>query len=88
MIAEDGTGDKLFRGAFMQSGSPISTGDITNGQALYDKIVSDIGCTDAEDTFKCLKETSFEVLSKAFNAIPGLGSYSASFSYHFQLTLR
>ncbi len=32
MVANDGNNEGLFRAAFMQSGSPIPVGDITNGQ--------------------------------------------------------
>lgn len=32
MVANNGNHEGLFRGAFMQSGSPIPVGDITNGQ--------------------------------------------------------
>ena len=32
MVANDGDTEGLFRAAFMESGSPIPVGDITNGQ--------------------------------------------------------
>ncbi|KAJ8521685.1 hypothetical protein ONZ45_g1652 [Pleurotus djamor] len=40
MVANNGNNEGLFRGAFMQSGSPIPVGDITHGQPYYDAILS------------------------------------------------
>ncbi|KAF4576963.1 hypothetical protein EYR36_004947 [Pleurotus pulmonarius] len=38
MVANNGNHEGLFRGAFMQSGSPIPVGDISHGQTYYDAI--------------------------------------------------
>ncbi|KAG5654307.1 hypothetical protein H0H81_004726 [Sphagnurus paluster] len=45
MVANNGNAEGLFRGGFMQSGSPIPVGDITNGQKYYDALVSQTGCS-------------------------------------------
>ena len=42
MLTNGGDTEGLFRGAFMESGSPIPTGDITHGQKDYDAIVSQV----------------------------------------------
>ena len=75
MLTNGGNTEGLFRGAFMQSGSPIPTGDIENGQGDYDKLVAQTGCTGAKDTLQCLREVPFAILQKAVDASPGVTSY-------------
>ena len=62
MITNDGNNGGLFRGAFMQSGSPIPVGDITHGQASYDALVAQTGCSGANDTLQCLREVDYDTL--------------------------
>ena len=75
MTTNGGDPEGLFRGAFMQSGSPIPTGDIENGQGDYDKLVAQTGCTGAKDTLQCLREAPFDALMKAVNDTPSSNSY-------------
>ena len=70
MVANNGNHEGLFRGAFMNSGSPIPTGDIANGQPVYDKFVQLAGCQGASDTLQCLRGVSFDTLNKAANGAP------------------
>ncbi|KAI0326234.1 carotenoid ester lipase precursor [Cubamyces sp. BRFM 1775] len=74
MIANGGNAEGLFRGAFMESGSPIPTGDITHGQGDYDKIVAETGCTGAADTLQCLRGVPYDTLKKAVDASPNIFS--------------
>ncbi|OJT12974.1 Lipase 4 [Trametes pubescens] len=74
MVANGGDAQGLFRGAFMQSGSPIPVGDITHGQPDYDALVAKTGCTGAADTLNCLRQVPFATLKTAVDASPGIFS--------------
>ncbi|KAF9464209.1 carotenoid ester lipase precursor [Collybia nuda] len=77
MLANDGNTEGLFRAGFMQSGSPIPVGDITNGQKYYDAIVSQTGCSGASDTLSCLRTVPYAKLKAAINQSPGIFAYQA-----------
>lgn len=77
MVTNGGNNEGLFRGAFMQSGSPIPVGDITHGQVYYDDIVASVGCTAATDTLACLRTVSWAALSDAINATPMIFAYQS-----------
>ncbi|KAF8837132.1 alpha beta-hydrolase [Paxillus ammoniavirescens] len=77
MVANDGNSDGLFRAAFMQSGSPLSIGDISGGQKYYDALVSETGCSSATDTLQCLREVPYETLLDAVNQSPNIFSYQS-----------
>ena len=70
MLVSGGDTEGLFRGAFMQSGSPTPTGDFTEGQRYYDALVAATGCSGAVDTLQCLREAPFETLMDAVNHSP------------------
>lgn len=72
-LAFNGNIEGLFRGGFMQSGSPIPVGDITNGQSIYDGVVNSTGCARASDTLDCLRHVPYQELMDAINASPGTG---------------
>ena len=74
MLTNGGDPEGLFRGAFMESGSPVPVGDITHGQKDYDALVSATGCSSAVDTLQCLREAPFETLMDAVNQSPGIFS--------------
>ncbi|KAI0790999.1 carotenoid ester lipase precursor [Abortiporus biennis] len=74
MLANGGNTEGLFRGAFMESGSPIPVGDITNGQKYYDALVTGTGCSGASDTLQCLRQVSYTKLKAAVDASPGIFS--------------
>ena len=76
MLTNGGDTEGLFRGAFMQSGSPIPVGDITEGQQFYDALVDSAGCARAMDTLQCLREAPFETLMNAINQSPNIFSLS------------
>lgn len=78
MVTNGGDTEGLFRGAFMESGSPIPVGDITNGQPYYDDLVSRTGCTGASDTLQCLREVDYDTLKEAMNASPSIFAYQVS----------
>ncbi|KAJ8496267.1 hypothetical protein ONZ51_g1208 [Trametes cubensis] len=74
MLANGGNTEGLFRGAFMESGSPIPTGDITHGQSDYDKLVAETGCIGAADTLQCMREVPYDTFKKAADASPSMFS--------------
>ena len=74
MLTNGGNTEGLFRGAFMQSGSPIPVGDITHGQSYYDAIVEATGCSSAADTLQCLREVPYATLAAAVDSSPGIFS--------------
>lgn len=77
MVANDGNNEGLFRGAFMESGSPTPASDITNGQPYFDAIVSETGCSAATDKLACLRTVPYANLTAAMNASPGTYSYQS-----------
>ena len=79
MVTNGGGPDGLFRAAFMESGSPILVGDITNRQSYYDALVAETGCSGATDTLQCLREVPYETLLSAVNQSPGIFAYQVRF---------
>ncbi|KAH7928749.1 alpha/beta-hydrolase [Leucogyrophana mollusca] len=77
MLTNGGNTDGLFRAAFMQSGSPLPVGDITNGQPYYDDLVLRTGCTGSPDTLGCLRSVDYDVLKAAVDKSPGVFSYQS-----------
>ncbi|KAH9175637.1 Alpha/Beta hydrolase protein [Lactarius sanguifluus] len=68
MLANGGNTEGLFRAAFMQSGSPTATGDITHGQKYYDDLVERIGCSSSSDTLACLRAAPYEELKATIDS--------------------
>ncbi|KAJ7599913.1 carotenoid ester lipase precursor [Mycena floridula] len=77
MLANGGNTEGLFRGAFLESGSPIPVGDISHGQPYYDAVVSHTGCSGAADTLACLRTVPYAKLKAAINLSPGIFSYQS-----------
>ncbi|KAF9448568.1 carotenoid ester lipase precursor [Macrolepiota fuliginosa MF-IS2] len=77
MLANNGNTEGLFRAAFMQSGSPLPVGDITNGQALYDTIVAETGCSGTSDALDCLRSLPYDTLKAAIDKSPGIFDYQS-----------
>lgn len=82
MVTNGGDSEGLFRGAFMESGSPIPTGDITHGQPFYDALVDQVGCSGSSDTLECLRQAPFDKLKAAMDASPDIFSFQVSCQYH------
>ena len=80
MVTNGGNTEGLFRGAFMQSGSPIPVGDITHGQKYYDAIVKDTGCKGNADTLNCLRGVEYKKLKDAIDKTPGIFDYQVRVS--------
>ncbi|KAJ5915320.1 secreted lipase [Penicillium verhagenii] len=77
-------GSPLFRGAIMDSGSvvPADPVDGVKGQAVYDAVVKDAGCSEATDTLACLRDLDYTTFLNAANSVPGILSYnSVALSY-------
>ncbi|KAJ3829345.1 Alpha/Beta hydrolase protein [Lentinula raphanica] len=77
MVTNGGDTEGLFRAAFMQSGSPIPVGDITDGQIYYDELVEATGCSGSDDTLNCLRGVDYSVLKAAVDATPGIFAYQS-----------
>ncbi|EGN97919.1 hypothetical protein SERLA73DRAFT_109200 [Serpula lacrymans var. lacrymans S7.3] len=77
MVTNGGNTEGLFRGGFMESGSPIPVGDITHGQPYYDAIVNQTGCSTASDTLDCLRGVPYDTLMDAVNNSPFIFSYQS-----------
>ncbi|PFH54015.1 hypothetical protein AMATHDRAFT_800 [Amanita thiersii Skay4041] len=77
MITNGGDSEGLFRAGIMQSGSSIPTRSIEEGQRYYDAVVSQTGCSSAEDTLDCLRSVPYSRLKDAINRSPGIFSYQS-----------
>jgi carboxylesterase type B len=83
MILYDGNntykGKPLFRAGIMNSGSviPADPVDCPKGQAVYDMVVREAGCSWAEDTLACLREVPYQQFLFAANSPQSILSYSA-----------
>ena len=75
MITNGGDTEGLFRGAFMESGSPIPVGDITGGQPYYDELVESTGCSGSSDTLECLRGVDYDTLKAAMDQTPSIFAY-------------
>ncbi|OCH90540.1 alpha/beta-hydrolase [Obba rivulosa] len=65
LLTNGGNPEGLFRAAFLESGSPLPVGNITQVQSTYDALVADANCTGSADTLQCLREVSFDNLQTA-----------------------
>ncbi|GJC96001.1 carboxylic ester hydrolase [Colletotrichum higginsianum] len=72
-------GKALFRGAIMNSGSlaPTDPVDCPKGQAVYDKVVAEAGCSGSADTLNCLREVDYTTFLNAVTSLPGILSYNS-----------
>jgi acetylcholinesterase len=73
-----GKTDGLFRGAFMESGSPLSVGPLADGQVYYDGIVAHSNCSGALDTLDCLRKLPFDTFKAAIDTSPSIFSFQVS----------
>lgn len=78
-IHNNGNNQGLFRGAFMESGAPVPTAHIEDGQLLYDLIVNQAGCAQSNDTLACLRRIPFYTLKSAVDSGPSLFGYNVTF---------
>ncbi|KAG5971885.1 hypothetical protein E4U55_001043 [Claviceps digitariae] len=72
-------GKPLFRGAIMNSGSIITADpvDCPKGQAVYDTVVREAGCSSSKDTLECLRAADYKTFLNAANSVPSIISYQA-----------
>jgi carboxylesterase type B len=63
----------------MNSGSPAPADpvDCPKGQAVYDQVVNNAGCSAVGDTLACLRGLDYPTLLNAANTVPSLLSYSS-----------
>lgn len=78
MLTNGGNTESLFRGAFMESGSPIPTSDMSGGQGSYDTLVNETGCVGSPDTLQCLREVPYEELLAAVDETRNIFSWEVS----------
>ncbi|KAJ7700766.1 alpha/beta-hydrolase [Mycena rosella] len=67
----------LFRGAFLQSGSPASTESVADGQPFYDGLVDANNCTGSSDTLACLRRVPFDALMATINRTDNIFSFTS-----------
>ncbi|KAL2202631.1 cholinesterase [Sarocladium strictum] len=68
LVSYGGRDDKLFRGAIMQSGSPLRTYmDPRHSQGQFDEIVEKVGCKDSLSSLSCLRKVPLDRINKAVN---------------------
>ncbi|EIN04660.1 alpha/beta-hydrolase [Punctularia strigosozonata HHB-11173 SS5] len=72
LVTNGGKTEGLFRGGFMESGSPTPGTDITMGQTVYNQIVAETGCSGSPDTLECLRIVPVDTLLAAINATPDI----------------
>lgn len=83
MLLYDGdntyNGKPLFRAAIMDSGSIVPTNpvDCPTGQAIYDTVVENAGCSSASNTLQCLRDLDYTDLLNAANSVSGIFSYTS-----------
>ncbi|KAI0048254.1 carotenoid ester lipase precursor [Auriscalpium vulgare] len=77
LVTNGGNTEGLFRGAFMQSGSPNPIGPIAEGQPFYDALVANVSCPAAKDTLQCLREAPIDRLRTAINASPNIFAFQS-----------
>ena len=75
LVTNGGNPEGLFRGAVMNAGSPIPTGDITLLQPYYDEIVANAGCQESADTLDCLRQLPLDAFMNATTPLPNLFGY-------------
>lgn len=83
MVVNNGNNEGLFRGAVMESGSPIPVGNITLGQQYFDAFVSQTGCSAASDKLECLRGVPYDNYTAAVQASPNGYSYQVSYTCSF-----
>jgi len=74
---DDGNTQGLFRGAVMESGSPIPLRTVVDGQPYYDQLVEYTGCSGEADTLTCLRNVPYEQLITAVTLTPSFFSYQS-----------
>ncbi|KAH9918278.1 sterol esterase [Fomitopsis serialis] len=77
LVMFNGNTDGLFRGAFMESGSPYALRDVSAGQQYYDQLVEYTGCSGESDTLDCLRYVSFDSLMDAIKMTPNIYNYTS-----------
>lgn len=75
MVMNDGDNEGLFRAAFMNSGSPGSTANLTSRQSDYDTLVDKTGCSGEDDTLACLRAVDYDTLKAAVDESPYIFDY-------------
>jgi carboxylesterase type B len=83
MVMYDGDntykGKPLFRAGIMNSGTiyPADPVDCPKGQAIYDQVVSEAGCSGSPDTLVCLRNLDYETYLNAVTSVPGISGYTS-----------
>ncbi|KAJ7629744.1 sterol esterase [Mycena polygramma] len=67
----------LFHGAFMVSGSQITTGTVADGQPDYDRLVAANNCTGSIDPLDCLRRVPFDAFKATVDNTTNMFSYSS-----------
>jgi acetylcholinesterase len=78
LTAYGGRDDRLFHGAFMNSGYPQPILSVDQAQSSYDQLVSYTNCSTVkhESSLECLRKVPAETLMMAVNTTASVLSYS------------
>ncbi|KAH7304798.1 Alpha/Beta hydrolase protein [Stachybotrys elegans] len=81
LIAYDGQHNGLFRGAVLQSGSPVAVfKGAAEWQPYFDALSAKTGCGDVGDRLGCLRQLPWQTLNDVFNNTNPLGVASPIFT--------
>ncbi|KAI1862704.1 uncharacterized protein JN550_010041 [Neoarthrinium moseri] len=81
LVAHEGKHDGLFRGAILESGSPVAKFvNASTWQPYFDALVAKAGCASATDRLSCLRGLDWHVLNNIFNGTTPLGVVSPTLS--------
>ena len=69
LVAYNGRDDGLFRGAIMESGTPLVTSSpLSYFQPLYDKLTGLTGCNSTSDSLGCLRSVPYDQINSVLNS--------------------
>jgi carboxylesterase type B len=69
LVANDGDNEGLFRAAVGISGGPLKVDGPERQQALFDDMVSYVGCNEASDKIACLRQAPYEKIFAHANTV-------------------
>ncbi|KAJ6495955.1 carotenoid ester lipase precursor [Mycena vulgaris] len=84
LLSNKKNSNALFRGAFMDSGSPtLASTSLADGQSDYDNLAAANNCTGSPDTLDCLRHIPFEAFMSTVNQTPDfLSNRSLALVWH------
>ncbi|KAJ7167891.1 Alpha/Beta hydrolase protein [Mycena filopes] len=75
LLSNKQNSNTLFHGMFMESGAPIMSPTLADGQSVYDALVRANNCNSARNTLDCLRAVPFESFMGTVNATQDIFSF-------------